>query len=474
MWFQCSTFSFTFFIHALCCFVTTMGYEYKMKTFDALIDHFSFSSQETFPLRYAVNDSYWKGDGGPVFFYTGNEGTIELFIENTGFIWEAAPDFNALIVFAEHRYYGKSLPFGNDSFSSPNKTGYLTSLQAIADFVDLIQFLKANVSGARNSPFIAIGGSYGGMLSAWFKMKYPHIIAGAIASSAPIWQFAGMNPCNTFAKTVTADFTRESPECSNSIRRSWKAIDNVTASDEGRSWLSDSWRLCEHLAGDGAALKEWLSEIYEDLAMMNFPYAAKFHHSLPAYPIKAVCSHLTDSSLPDRQLLDSLFRAVSVYFNHTGDARCLDTDVAHLYADLGTDGWDYQTCTEVVQGMCQDGVEDMFEPYSFDFASYSDSCYSRWGVRPSLSEGINLYGGRDISTAANIVLTNGLLDPWSGLGVLRNVSETAVALVMPDTPHHLDLRASNPADPASVRRVREILRESIGRWAAEHRAALSE
>ncbi|KAJ8872771.1 hypothetical protein PR048_026387 [Dryococelus australis] len=476
MWYQ-KVFSFIFFIYASFYFSETVGYEYEMKTFNVLLDHFSFAlQQDTFPLRYAINDSYWKGNGGPIFFYTGNEGMIELFIENTGFMWEVAPDFDALIVFAEHRYYGKSLPFGNESFASPDKAGYLTSLQAIADFVDLIEFLKSNIRGAEKSPVIAMGGSYGGMLSAWFKIKYPHVIAGAIASSAPIWQFIGMNPCNTFAKTVTSDFTRESPECSNSIRHSWKAIDNVTATDEGKKWLSASWRLCENITDDNGgvySLKNWLSEIYSDLAMMNFPYAAKFHHALPAYPIKVLCSYLNDSILPDRQLLESMFRAVSVYFNYTGDAECLNLDSSALYPDLGTDGWDYQTCTEVVQDMCQDGVDDMFVPYKFDFQGYSDSCYNQWGVRPSRTEGITLYGGRDISTASNIVFTNGLLDPWSGLGVLENVSETAVAFVMPDTPHHLDLRASNPADPASVRQVRQHLRHYMSRWIAEHKAASS-
>jgi hypothetical protein len=53
------------------------------------IDHFSFADTRTFALRYLVNDTYWR-PGGPVFFYCGNEGAIELFTLNTVYLLSRA------------------------------------------------------------------------------------------------------------------------------------------------------------------------------------------------------------------------------------------------------------------------------------------------------------------------------------------------------------------------------------------------
>jgi len=76
----------------------------------------------------------------------------------------------------------------------PENVRFLTVDQALMDYVKLIKYIKSDdyMQGKyKDSPVIATGGSYGGMLAAWFRMKYPHIVQVAYASSAPILYFPG-------------------------------------------------------------------------------------------------------------------------------------------------------------------------------------------------------------------------------------------------------------------------------------------
>lgn len=204
-------------------------YTYQTKFFDAYLDHFSFVSNMTFQLRYLINNTYVDDERSPILFYTGNEGDIELFAENTGFMWKIAPELGAMLVFAEHRYYGKSMPFGNQSYKDPQHLGYLTSEQALADFADLLQFLNPDMK----RPVIAFGGSYGGMLSAWMRMKYPHLVSGALASSAPVLQFPGVVPCDIFNRILTSVYKvalDRKPDgsaagiCAENIKKAWTVL----------------------------------------------------------------------------------------------------------------------------------------------------------------------------------------------------------------------------------------------------------
>ncbi|XP_029458074.1 lysosomal Pro-X carboxypeptidase [Rhinatrema bivittatum] len=444
---------------------------YRTYYFTQQIDHFGFDQDLTFQQRYLVSDSHWAGDGGPMLFYTGNEGDIAWFCNNTGFMWEVAEELKAILVFAEHRYYGESLPFGDQSYSDSKHLNYLTSEQALADFAVLIRHLKGSIPGAQDSPVIAIGGSYGGMLAAWFRMKYPDIVVGALAASAPIWQFEQIVPCNTFYGIVTNDFRKSGPGCAESILTSWEAINRLSSTDKGLFWLSTAFHLCSPLKTkeDARVLKAWLSETWVNLAMVDYPYAADFLQPLPAWPIQVVCKYLQDPGLPDMELLKQIFQAANVYYNFSGDTQCLNISQTAT-ENLGDLGWSYQACTEMVMPMCTDGVNDMFEPQRWDFEAYSEDCFKQWGVRPRPSWITSIYGGKNISSHSNILFSNGDLDPWSSGGVSCNISDTLVAVKIPEGAHHLDLRYSNARDPPSVQRARRLEVQYMKDWIGKSRA----
>lgn len=442
--------------------------DYKTYYFDQKIDHFGFAEDSTFKQRYLLADQHWRKDGGPILFYTGNEGDIAWFCNNTGFMWDVAEELGALLVFAEHRYYGDSLPFGEQSYSDAKHLNFLTSEQALADFAVLAEHLKLNLPGAKHSPVIAIGGSYGGMLAAWFRMKYPHVVVGALASSAPIWQFKDLVPCDVFYKIVTDDFSESGKGCSESIRRSWKAVDNLTSTDGGLQWLTEAFHLCSPLKSKEDALffKSWLSETWVNLAMVDYPYEANFLQPLPAWPIQVVCKFLREPSLPDKDLLQNIFQAVNVYYNHTGNTQCLNTSQTAT-GNLGYIGWYYQACTEMVMPMCSNGVSDMFEPQQWDFKAFSDDCSQQFGVRPRADWATTAYGGKNISSHSNIIFSNGGLDPWSGGGVSVHISDSLVTIVIPEGAHHLDLRFNNPSDPQSVLKARALEVQYMKQWIKE-------
>jgi lysosomal Pro-X carboxypeptidase len=165
----------------------------RLQWFDQLADHFNFDNYAAvFLQRYYVCDdpaAAWRPNQ-TILFYTGNEASVEIYVNSTGFAWEHAAELGARIVFMEHRFYGESLiPGAGDA--SGGDLHLLTMEQALADYARAIYLLKQEWNSA-GSPVIALGGSYGGMLSAWLRMKYPGAVQGALAASAPILAFDGL------------------------------------------------------------------------------------------------------------------------------------------------------------------------------------------------------------------------------------------------------------------------------------------
>ena len=103
--------------------------------FDVAIDHLNGSYDDTYQMRYLVDLQYYDKEKGAVLFYCGNEGDIWTFYNNSGFMTTTlAQNLSAAVVFAEHRFYGKSMPFGNESFSGKEHLRFLSVEQVFEDF----------------------------------------------------------------------------------------------------------------------------------------------------------------------------------------------------------------------------------------------------------------------------------------------------------------------------------------------------
>ncbi|KAF5398458.1 Lysosomal Pro-X carboxypeptidase precursor [Paragonimus heterotremus] len=446
------------------------GYVYETRYIDVLLDHFSFADVRTFKLKYLISTEFHEPHG-PVLFYTGNEGPIETFAENTGFMWEHAEELKAALVFAEHRFYGSSLPFGNETFKDVEHFGYMTAEQALADFVSVIEHLQLTNENFTNAPVIALGGSYGGILAAWFRNKYPNLVAGAIAASAPVWMFPNMSSCGEFNRIATDTFvTSGSEECRQSITAVWNSIQEVSKGPAGLQFLYRAFTLCKPLV-TVQPLIDYLVDFVGLLAMVNYPYEASFVGEFPAEPVKYFCRNMNAFSSRD-QPVDVVLRtasAVRSVTNYTKQQKCIviDDDLP----GLGVKAWDIQTCMEMTIPMCATGVKDMFPPMDWDAEVFSEACFKKYGVRPRMSWSDKQFWGKRLQTASKIVFSNGDLDPWSGFGVQRQEDVPQCHVIrIPNGAHHLDLRASNPLDPADVIDARKQELDFIKTWIREWKA----
>lgn len=63
---------------------------------------------------------------------------------------------------------------------------YLSVDQSLADTAHFITEFKRTHPRYANSSVVVIGGSYSATMATWFRQKYPHLVVGAWASSAPL------------------------------------------------------------------------------------------------------------------------------------------------------------------------------------------------------------------------------------------------------------------------------------------------
>lgn len=449
--------------------------------FTQRLSHFDDSNTATWQQRYFVNDSFWRKDEGPVFLMIGGEGTANPAWMVQGTWIKYAQELGALCLMLEHRFYGKSHPTSDLSDASLR---YLNSEQALADLAAFRQAMMKKFKLRNTTKWVSFGGSYPGCLSAWFRLKYPHLVHGAVATSGPV--FAQLN-FPEYLEVVTASLDTTGPQCTQNIALATQKIDSLLTTSAGIEQLNKLFRLCKPLDMDNLPDFNEIATFTSNLAG-NFEGVVQYNKDNRAFEgaigtnitIDTLCGIMNDESVGDPL---ARYAKVNSLMLDTHGETCLDSSYKDLINELrqtswsssaseGGRQWMYQTCTEFGFYQSSDSAKQPFGNH-FPLKYSIQQCMDIFGEQfnsTNIQKGIDQtntnYGGRGIASS-RIVFPNGSIDPWHAMGILSDVTPSETAVYIKGTAHCANMYPETPQDPPQLIQARQHIRNVIVNWLKE-------
>eukprot|EP00096_Caligus_rogercresseyi_P009056 TRINITY_DN3006_c0_g1_i1.p1 TRINITY_DN3006_c0_g1~~TRINITY_DN3006_c0_g1_i1.p1 ORF type:complete len:501 (-),score=82.80 TRINITY_DN3006_c0_g1_i1:279-1751(-) len=440
--------------------------------FDQKLDHFMPTRfRATWKQRFFVNDSFYSEEG-PAFLMIGGEGPANPIWSQVGSWMQYAQSVGAVTFQLEHRYYGESHPTPNLSVKN---MAYLSSEQALADIAYFITEMNKKY---KITKWIAFGGSYPGSLASWLRYKYPHLVAGAVSTSGPVY---AKSDFFEYLNVVDRVFKVTNAECAPAVQEGMHEVQRLLEHQVGMRVLSKMFKLCEPLNG---TLSRDVSSFMESL-IGNFEGVVQYNKDNRAFEgaddqditIDTLCEIMSNETLGSRPI-ERLVEVNDLVLSRVEKTKCLDASYLHSIQEMSYHDWTgdsmrqwiYQTCTEFgwYQSSNQSG-----HPYSDFFPAkfFVDQCSDIFGQAfddKLLNEGIQrtniLYGGKEPKGISNIVYVHGSFDPWHAMGITQDLSEDATAIFIIGTAHCANMYPESPEDPQQLKDARKKILALIQKW----------
>jgi pimeloyl-ACP methyl ester carboxylesterase len=414
--------------------------------FIQLIDHKN-PSLGTFAQRYYIDESFSNANDDPVFFYICGESSCTKRALN-GAIRQYAKKYHAKLIALEHRYYGESLPL--TSFSTQDLS-YLNTENALDD----LAYFQRHMSKDKNwqGKWVAFGGSYPGSLSAYYRLKFPYLVVGSLASSAPVKAKEDFFEYDTHITKVAG------PQCASQIRQVVSTIE-ATLTDENK--LNQMKTLFE--ASEVQDPVDFLYLIADTgAAAVQYGMRDKF------------CTALASSPTPlagYAEFAKNLYKSMGVSAVDMTAQGALSEAHADYKNGIGMRQWYYQSCTEY--GYWQNANPDSSQSTRsalINLNYHRQVCQRLFGLNePAHTELLNntFYYPLMNELVSNIYFTNGANDPWSLLSLTeKNDNATNPNLnyyLIEGAAHCEDLHSPASDDSKSLRDARTTMESLIGLW----------
>ncbi|KZV68145.1 peptidase S28 [Peniophora sp. CONT] len=228
--------------------------------FDQLIDH-TDASKGTFKQRYWMTWNFYE-DGGPIVLFTPGEANAAPYtgyLTNRTINGQIAQQQGGATIVLEHRFFGLSNPYDDLTVKSLQ---LLTLEQSVDDLEYFVKNVKvpAPIEDASKAPWVLVGGSYSGALTAWTMVAKPNLFAAGWASSAVVETIVD------FWQYFEVPRTQMPKNCSNDIQAVIAHFDAVAHNPKAVAALKAQFGLedVEHYDDVTAALKNPIYE-WQDL-----------------------------------------------------------------------------------------------------------------------------------------------------------------------------------------------------------------
>ncbi|KAJ8256270.1 hypothetical protein COCON_G00184220 [Conger conger] len=439
--------------------------------FTQRLDHFNGADSRIWKQRYFVNDTFFRSDG-PVFLMIGGEGPANPAWMQFGSWLTYAQKLGALCLMLEHRFYGKSHP--TEDMSTLNLQ-YLSSLQALADLAHF-RVVMADSHGLADRKWVAFGGSYPGSLAAWFRLKYPHLVHAAVATSAPVHAVVNFPE---YLEVVHRSLAAESLDCPLLVQKASDTLLERLKDPKTYDNITKDFGLCEKLQiqsdKDSAYFLETLAGNFMDVVQYNQDNR-EFEGAIGTnITIQVLCGVMLDASLG--QPYDR-YAAVARLMLQTFSQKCLDASYANYLRDMRNTSWSspasggrqwvYQTCTEFGFYQSTDSPNQPFGGFPLPYhvqqcADIYDPSLTLDSITTAAQQTNERYGGYDIRTS-RIVFPNGSIDPWHALGITRDLSDDLPAIFIQGTAHCANMYPAWDKDLPQLSLARDHVFLLLHKW----------
>lgn len=417
--------------------------------FTQFIDH-NDHSVGTFPQRYFIDESYGPEADSPVFFYICGEWTCSK-RDLDGAIRSYAKKHHAKLIALEHRYYGKSLPFKT---LSAHDLRYLTTDAALEDLAYFQESIRAEKNWT--GTWIAFGGSYPGSLSAYYRLKYPNLVAGSLASSAPVMAKEDFYEYDEHMAKVAG------PKCTSHMQEVVNEIEYSLNHNKTR-----------------------FKEIKELFAASEVNHPVDFLYLVADIGASAVqygkkdifCNQLANSKTP----LEGYAQFAKALYEEMGSTAVQLTVQGLMSEDpkdhtkgnsAGYRQWYYQSCIEY--GYWQNANLDRANSTRSSLINidyHHQACNRLFNLKnPANTAYINSHYYYPLieEQVSNIYFTNGEQDPWSKLSLMKkNGNDTNKNLtyrLITGSAHCNDLHEPSDDDSKSLKNARRVMNELLSTW----------